>query len=388
MRKVYLDHAATTPTDPRVVEAMRPYFTEIFGNPSSIHQFGQEAKGEMEAAREKVASLIGAKPEEIVFTSGGTEADNFALEGVAFANEKKGNHIITSKIEHHAVTECGTFLAKRGFNITYLPVDKYGLVDPEDVKKAITDKTVLVSIMHANNEIGTIEPIAEISKIVKEKGIYFHTDAVQTAAHIPVNVNDLGVDLLSISGHKFYGPKGIGILYIRKGTRMVPFLHGGAQERNRRASTENVPGIVGMAAAAEIAISEMTGEASRELVLRDKLIKGLLDGIPDVILNGHPTQRLPNNVNVSIKYIEGESILLNLDMMGIAGSSGSACTSGSLDPSHVLLAIGLPHEIAHGSLRLTLGKQTTEEDINYVLEALPPIVDKLRAMSPLYKKGK
>jgi len=392
MRKVYLDHAATTPTDPRAVEAMKPYFTEIFGNPSSIHQFGQEAKLAMESAREKVASLIGSKPEEIVFTSGGTEADNFALEGVAFANEKKGlpagrqgNHIITSKIEHHAVTECAAFLAKRGFNVTYLPVDKFGVVDPQDVKKAITDKTILVSIMHANNEIGTIEPIAEISKVVKEKGIYFHTDAVQTAGHIPINVNDLGVDLLSISGHKFYGPKGIGALYIRKGVRMVPFLHGGAQERNRRASTENVPGIVGMGAAAEIAFDE---EIARELILRDKLIKGLLEGIPDVILNGHPTLRLPNNVNVSIKYIEGESILLNLDMMGIAGSSGSACTSGSLDPSHVLLAIGLPHEIAHGSLRLTLGKATTENDIIYVLETLPPIVKKLREISPMKKRGK
>ena len=388
MKKVYLDYAATTPTYPKVAEAIRPYFTEIFGNPSSIHRFGQDARKAVESAREKVASLIGANPDEIVFTSGGTEADNFALEGVAFANEKKGNHIITSKIEHHAVTECAEFLAERGFNISYLPVDKFGIVDPEDVKKTITDKTILVSIMHANNEIGTIEPISEIAKIVKEKGIYFHTDAVQTAAHVPINAKDLGVDLLSISGHKFYGPKGVGALYIKKGTRMVPFLHGGGQEKNRRASTENVPDIVGMGVACEMAIEEMAAEALRETALRDKLIKGILDRIPDVILNGHPTNRLPNNVNVAIKYVEGESILLNLDMMGIAGSSGSACTSGSLEPSHVLLAIGLPHEIAHGSLRLTPGRQTTDDDINYVLETLPPIIDKLRAMSPMYKKGK
>ena len=388
MKRIYLDYAATTPTDPAVVEAMRPYFTEVFGNPSSIHRFGQEARSAVEAAREKIARLIGAESDEIIFTSGGTEADNFALEGIAYANENKGNHIISSKIEHHAVSECADFLIKRGFKITYLSVDKFGLIDPDDVKKAITDKTILVSIMHANNEIGTIEPIREIGARVKGQGILFHIDAVQTAAHIPVNVKDLGVDLLSISGHKFYGPKGVGALYVKKGTRIVPFLHGGGQEKNRRASTENVPGIVGMGSAAELISSKMDQEAARELILRDKLIKGLLDNIPDVLLNGHPTSRLPNNVNVAIKYIEGESILLNLDMMGIAGSSGSACTSGSLEPSHVLLAIGLPHEIAHGSLRLTLGRQTTEDDINYVLETLPPIVKKLRAMSPMIKRGK
>jgi len=388
MKKVYLDHAATTPTHPNVVLAMQPYYSEKFGNPSSIHAFGQEARSAVEAAREKAAKLLGATPEEIVFTSGGTESDNFALEGVAFAKENQGKHIIISKIEHHAVTECAEFLKKRGFEIAYLPVDKYGLVDPQEVKKAITDKTILVSIMHANNEIGTIEPVAEIARIVNEKGIYFHTDAVQTAGHLPINVKDLGVDLLSLSAHKFYGPKGVGALYVKKGTRLVSFLHGGGQEKGKRASTENVPGIVGLGVACELAQKMMASEESRLQSLRDKLIKGILDKIPETILNGHPSLRLPNNVNVSIKYVEGESILLNLDMQGVAGSTGSACTSGSLEPSHVLLAIGLPHEIAHGSLRLTLGSSTTEEDINYVLEVLPPIVQKLRSMSPLYKGAK
>lgn len=388
MNRVYLDYAATTPTDPRVVEAMRPYFTEIYGNPSSLHAFGQETKAAVEKARAELAALLGCKTEEIVFTSGGTEADNQALEGVAFASEKKGNHIIVSKIEHHAVTECCEFLKKRGFDITYLPVDKDGLVDPNEVEKAITPKTILVSVMHANNEIGTIEPIAEISKRVKAKGVVFHTDAVQTVGHLPTKVDELGVDLLSLSAHKLYGPKGVGALYIRKGTRVIPFLHGGAQEHNRRASTENVPGIVGLGAAAEIAGREMAEEARRLQPLRDKLIKGLLEKIPEVQLNGHPTERLPNNVNVSVHFIEGESMLLNLDMLGIAASSGSACTSGSLEPSHVLLAIGLPHEIAHGSLRFTMGKNTTEAEIDYVLDNLPAIVDKLRKMSPLYPGGK
>lgn len=386
MNRIYLDHAATTPTDPKVVEAMQPYFSEKYGNPSSIHSFGQETKSAVEAAREKVARLIGAKPEEIVFTSGGTEADNYAIEGVAYAQESKGKHIITSAIEHHAVTKCCEFLKKRGFEITHLPVDKYGLVDPEAVKKAITSQTILVSIMHANNEIGTIEPIEEIAKVVKERGVTFHVDAVQTVGHVSIDVNKLGVDLLSMSAHKLYGPKGVGALYIRKGTRLTNFLYGGEQEKGRRASTENVPGIVGFGAAAELAQQEMNAENARLQPLRDKLIKGILDNIPDVVLNGHPTQRLANNVNVSVKYIEGESMLLNLDMEGIAASSGSACTSGSLDPSHVLLAIGLPHEIAHGSLRFSMGKQTTEADIDKVLEVLPKIVAKLRAMSPLYKK--
>ena len=387
MKRIYLDYAATTPTHPKVVEAMQPYFSERFGNPSSIHSFGQEAKAAIEKAREKVAGLIGTRPEEIIFTSGGTEADNFALEGIAFANEKKGNHIIISSIEHHAVTECCEFLKKRGFQITCLPVNKDGLVDPEEVRKAIIDKTILVSIMHANNEIGTIEPIAEISKIVKEKGIYFHADAVQTAGHLPVNVDKLGVGLLSMSAHKLYGPKGVGALYIRKGTRMVSFLHGGGQENNCRASTENVPGIVGFGVAAELALEDVNNGESRKLIpLRDKLIKGILEKIPDSQLNGHPALRLPNNVNVSIKYVEGEAMLLNLDLEGIAASTGSACSSGSLEPSRALMAIGLSHELAHGSLRFTLGRLTTEEEIDKVLMVLPKIVEKLRAMSPLSRK--
>ncbi|MFH2034334.1 MAG: cysteine desulfurase NifS [Candidatus Margulisiibacteriota bacterium] len=385
MRKVYLDNAATTPTHPKVAEAMQPYYSKIFGNPSSFHSFGQEAKKAVEDAREKLAALLGSQPEEIVFTSGGTESDNTALEGVAYALEKKGDHIITSAIEHHAVIETCEFLKMRGFKVTCLPVNQEGLVNPEAVRQAITDKTILVSIMHANNEIGTIEPIAEIAKVTKEKGIYLHTDAVQTVGHIPIKVNELGVDLLSLSAHKFYGPKGTGALYIRKGTRLVPFLHGGAQERNRRGSTENVPGVVGMGVAAEIAAKEMKDWSEHETKLRDYLIKEIQTRIPNTLLNGHPTQRLANNVNISFKFIEGESILLNLDMLGIAASTGSACSSGSLDPSHVLLAIGRPHEEAHGSIRFTLGKETTKEDIDYLLKELPPIVEKLRKMSPLSK---
>ncbi len=385
MRRIYLDYAATTPTHPEVVKAMSPYFTEAFGNPSSIHSYGQEAKGAIEEARVKVANLISARGEEIVFTSGGTEADNFAIKGVAFANESRGNHIVTSSIEHHAVIETCKFLEKRGFRVTYLPVDEYGLVDPGDVKKALTDKTILVSVIHANNEMGTIEPIAEIDKIAKEAGVYFHTDAVQTAGHIPVDVNELGVDLLSMSAHKLCGPKGVGALYIRKGTKVVSFMHGGEQERRRRASTENVPGIVGFGQAAEIAHQEMSEEIERLTYLRDQLIKGLLERIDHIRLNGHPTMRLPNNVNVSVDYVEGESMLLNLDLEGICASTGSACSSSSLEPSHVLLAMGLSHEQAHGSLRFSLGKWTTEEEIGRVLEVLPPIVAKLRAMSPLLK---
>jgi len=386
MQRIYLDYAATTPTDERVVETMLPYFTEKFGNPSSIHSFGQESRAAIEESREKIASLLRAEPKEIIFTSGGTESDNFAIKSVAYANEKKGNHIITSSVEHHGILEPCEFLEKRGFEVTYLPVDKNGLVDPDDVKKSITNKTILISIMHANNEIGTIQPIAEIGKIAKESGIYFHTDAVQTFGHLPIDVNELNVDLLSISAHKLYGPKGVGALYLRKGTRIVPFIHGGGQERNRRASTENVPGIVGFAKAVELAKEEMNQEAKKQTLLRDKLINGILEKIDNAYLNGHPIQRLPNNVNVSIEFVEGESMLLNLDMEGIAASSGSACTSGSLEASHVLLALGLSHELAHGSLRLTLGKYTQEEDIDYVLEVLPPIVEKLRAMSPLYRK--
>lgn len=386
MERIYLDYAATTPCDPQVFEVMRPYFTEKFGNPSSIHSFGQEAKKAMEDSRSILADFLGAKPEEIVFTSGGTESSNFALFGVTGALEKKGNHIITSQIEHHATFEPCKVLEKRGFALTYVKVDKNGLIDTDDVRKAITDKTVLISIMHANNEIGVIEPIAEIGKIAKEKGIAFHTDAVQTVGHIPTNVNELNVDLLSLSAHKFYGPKGVGALYIRKGTRINRLLHGGDQEKGRRASTSNVSGIVGLGKAIELCKEKMAEEAEFQRGLRDVLIKGLMDKIEKSYLNGHPAMRLPNNVNISFEYIEGESMLLHLDMLGIAASTGSACTSSSLEPSHVLLAIGLPHEIAHGSLRFTLGRWTKKSDIDYVLEVLPGIIDRLRKMSPLYEK--
>jgi len=386
MKRIYLDNAATTPTDPRVVQAMLPYFTEVYGNPSSLHAFGQGAKHAIEEARYTVAAFIGTKPEEIVFTSGGTESNNFTIKGVALAMREKGNHIITSKIEHHAVLEPCHFLEKQGFKVTLIPVDEYGFVDPADVKKAITDKTILISIMHANNEIGTIEPVAEIGKLARSKGVYFHTDAVQTLGHLPINVDELNIDVLSASGHKLYGPKGVGILYVRKGVRMLPFMHGGDHEQGRRASTHNVPGIVGFAKAVELAKEEMGKEIEKLTFLRDKLMKGILDKVEFARLNGHPTQRLPNNVNVSISYVEGESMLLNLDMEGIACSTGSACTSSSLEPSHVLSAIGLSHELAHGSLRFSLGRQTSEDDIDYVLAVLPGIVGKLRSMSPLYKK--
>ncbi|RKY58005.1 MAG: cysteine desulfurase NifS [Candidatus Latescibacterota bacterium] len=387
MRRIYLDYAATTPVHPEVVRTMLPYLTERYGNPSSIHAFGQEARTAVEDARGQVADLIGAKPEEIVFTSGGTEADNFALKGVAYALRKRGDHIITSSVEHHAVFEACKFLEKGGFKVTYLPVDRYGMVDPEAVHRAITDKTILVSVMHANNEVGTMQPIAEISKIAHERGAYFHTDAVQTAGHIPVDVEELDADLLSMSAHKLYGPKGVGALYIRKGTRIASFVHGGEQERGRRAGTENVPGIVGFGKAAEIAKRERETEARRLSELRDRLIEGLLERIEHINLNGHPTCRLPNNVHVSVEFVEGESMLLNLDLEGIAASTGSACSSGSLEPSHVLLAMGLSHELAHGSLRFTMGRWTTEEDVDRVLEVLPEVVAKLRAMSPLYRKG-
>jgi len=385
MKRIYLDYAATTPTHPDVVKAMLPYFTDAFGNPSSLYSYGQEAKGAIEEARVKVANLIGARDEEIIFTGGGTEADNFALKGVAFANEKRGNHIITSSVEHHAVMEACKFLERRRYRVTYLPVDEYGLVDPSDVKKAITDKTILISMIHANNEIGTIEPLVEISRIAQEAGVYFHTDAVQTTGHIPVDVTELGVDLLSISAHKLYGPKGVGALYIRKGTKLVPLMHGGEQERRRRASTENVPGIVGFGRAVELAKQEMNEEAERLTHLRDQLIQGLLERLDHSRLNGHTLKRLPNNVNISVDFVEGESMLLNLDLEGICASTGSACSSSSLEPSHVLLAIGLSHEQAHGSLRFSLGKETTEGEIGQVLDVLPKIVAKLRAMSPLLK---
>ena len=386
MKKIYLDNAATTPTDTRVLQAMLPYFTEVYGNPSSLHAFGQEAKHAIEDARYGIAAFIGAKPEEIIFTSGGTESNNCAIKGIAYARREKGNHIITSKIEHHAILEPCHFLEKQGFEITCIPVNECGLVDPADVEKAITEKTILISVMHANNEIGTIQPIAEIGKIARGKGVYFHTDAVQTLGHLPIDVNELNVDILSASGHKLHGPKGVGILYVRKGVRMHPFMHGGDQEKGRRASTHNVPGIVGFGKAVELEKADMGKEIEQLTFLRDKLIKGIISTIGFTRLNGHPTQRLPNNVNVSISYVEGESMLLNLDMEGIACSTGSACTSSSLEPSHVLMAIGLPHELAHGSLRFTLGRPTSEDDIVYVLAVLPAIVGKLRSMSPLYKK--
>jgi len=383
MKRIYLDYAATTPTHPEVVKAMLPYFTETFGNPSSLYSYGQEAKRATDEARSKVARLIGARGGEIVFTSGGTEADNFAIKGVAYASEGRGDHIITSAIEHHAVIETCKFLGKRGFSVTYLPVDGYGLVDPDDVKRAITDKTILISVMHANNEIGTIEPIAELGKIAREAGIYLHSDAVQVVGHIPVDVSELGVDLLSMSAHKLCGPKGVGALYIRKGTKLTSFLHGGEQENGRRASTENVPGIVGFGRAAELAGQEMGEEPVRLARLRDRFIKGLLEGIDHTRLNGHPEKRLPNNVNISVKFVEGESICLNLDLEGICASTGSACSSASLKSSHVLLALGLLPEQAHGSLRFSLGNWTSEEEIERVLEVLPQIVARLRTISPL-----
>lgn len=384
MNKVYLDHSATTRTDDDVARLMVDYMTAHFGNPSSVHSFGRAARKAVEEAREKIAALIGAEANEIIFTSGGTEADNLAIRGVAYANKKRGNHIITSSIEHHAVLDTCKALAREGFDITYLPVDEFGMIRLEDVKNAITDQTILISVMHANNEVGTIQPIKEIGALAKEKGITFHSDTVQSVGKIPVNVNDLNLDLLSISAHKFYGPKGIGCLYMRKGVRLLPVSFGGSQERKRRPGTENVPGIMGFAYALEKAVNSISEQTTYQTRLRDQLINGLLDKILHVKLNGHPTDRLPNNVNLSFRYIEGESLLLSLDMKGIAASSGSACTSGSLDPSHVLLAMGLSHEIAHGSLRLTLGKDNTEEQINYVIEVLPEIVERLRAMSPLY----
>ena len=388
MRRVYLDHAATTPTRAEVVKAMLPYFTEAFGNPSSIYSCGQEAKTAVEEARVKVAELIGARSAEIVFASGGTEADNLAIKGSAYANEHKGNHIITTSIEHHAVLEVCKFLERRGFKITYLPADKYGLVDPDDIKKAITNRTILISVMHANNEVGTIEPLEQIGEIAREAGIYLHTDAVQTVGHIPVNVDQLNVDLLAMSGHKFYASKGVGVLYVRKGTRLASLVQGGEQEARRRAGTENVPAIVGLGKAAELARQEMGKEGERLTHLREKLIRGLQERIDQIHLNGHLTRRLPNNVHVSVDFVEGESMLLDLDLEGISASTGSACTSSDLEPSHVLLALGIPPEQAHCSLRFTFGRENTEADSERLLDVLPGIVARLRAISPLPKAPK
>jgi cysteine desulfurase len=385
MKRIYLDHAAGTPLDPRVLEAMLPFLKEDFGNPSSLHDFGQVAKKAVDCARAKVANLIGATPEEIIFTANGSEANNLALKGISAA--ARGRHIIISSIEHHSVMNAAKFLEKNGFQITYLPVDKFGLVGPDSVKEAIRSDTILVSVMHANNEIGTIEPLLEISKITKEKGVFLHTDAVSSAGTIPVNVKELGVDLLSMAANMFYGPKGIGALYIRKGVRIIPQIHGGIQERGIRAGTENVPAIVGLGRACEIAHQIMGEENKRLIKLRDSLIEGLLSKINNVYLNGHRSQRLPGNVNISVEFIEGESMLLFLNMQGIYVSSGSSCTSHALKASHVLLAIGVDHALAQGSLLFSLGRENTQKDIDYVIEALPSIVERLRQMSPLYNKN-
>ena len=383
MKRIYMDNGATTRVTEPVFEAMKPYFCEIYGNPSSAHNFGYVSRHAIDAAREQVAKAINADVNEIYFTGCGTESDNWAVRGAAYENVKKGRHIITTAIEHHAILHTCAQLEKEGFEVTYLPVDEYGFVTPEQLDAAIRPDTTLVSIMTANNEIGTIEPIAELAAVCKKHGVLFHTDAVQAIGSVKIDVKAMQIDMLSMSGHKFHAPKGIGVLYIRKGVRLQQFMNGGAQERNRRAGTENLASIVGIGKAIEIATRDMEANAARMTALRDKLIHGILESIPDVRLNGHPTRRLPNNVNVSVRYIEGEALLLRLDLAGIAGSSGSACTSGSLDPSHVLLAIGLPHEIAHGSLRLTLGTDTTEADIDEVLDKLPGIVKNLRDMSVL-----
>ena len=384
-RLIYLDNAATTRTAPEVVEAMLPYFTEKFGNPSSIYSFSAQNKEDITKQREAIAEVLGAQANEIYFTAGGSESDNWALKATAEAYGKEGGHIITSKIEHHAILHTCDYLEKRGYDVTYLDVDENGSVDPAEVEAAIRPDTILISVMFANNEIGTIQPIGEIGEIAKKHNILFHTDAVQAFGQVPIDVNELGIDMLSASGHKFNGPKGIGFLYIRKGVRIRSFVHGGAQERKRRAGTENVPGIIGIGTAAKRADETMTERTEKERELRDYLIGRISNEIPYCRLNGDPVKRLPNNVNFSFQFVEGESLLIMLDMKGICASSGSACTSGSLDPSHVLLAIGLPHEIAHGSLRMTLGEDTTKEDLDYVVDNLKTIVQNLRDMSPLYE---
>lgn len=383
--KIYMDNAATTPVREEVLAEVLPYFREYYGNASSVYAIAKESKKALERARKQVADAIGAKPEEIYFTAGGSESDNMALRGVAEAMSAKGNHIITTKIEHHAILHTCEYLEKHGYEVTYLDVDEMGKVRLEELEKAIRPETILISVMFANNEIGTIQPIAEIGALAREKGIYFHTDAVQAVGHVPVDVEKMHIDLLSISGHKLGAPKGIGAIYIRKGVKVSPLIFGGAQEKKMRAGTENIPGIVGLGKAAELAVAELEQTRERLTALRDKLIHGILEKIPYSRLNGDPVDRLPGNCNISFAYIEGESMLLLLDALGIAASSGSACTSGSLDPSHVLLAIGLPHEEAHGSLRLTLDRENTEEEVDFVLEKLPGIVQRLRDMSPLYE---
>ncbi len=387
MMRVYMDNAATTPLNKEVLDAMMPYMTDIYGNPSSLHYFGQEAHKAITNARQQVARAINAADyeREIIFTGSGTEADNMVIRGIAERYSKKGKHIITSAVEHHAVLHTCQYLEKQGYEVTYLPVDSDGMVHAEQVRDAIRDDTILVTIMFGNNEVGTIMPIKEIGQICREKGVFFHTDAVQAVGHVKIDVQEMNIDMLSLSAHKFHGPKGVGTLYVKKGIVVPALIHGGAQERNKRAGTENVPGIVGLGKAIELACDHLDENIKRMTALRDKLISGIESTIPEVILNGSRESRLPGNVNFSIKYIEGESILLMLDINGIAGSSGSACTSGSLDPSHVLLAMGMPHEIAHGSLRLSLGDDTTDEEVDYVLDILPKVVTRLRNMSPLYK---
>jgi len=382
---IYLDHSATTPIAPEVLEAMLPWLREGYGNPSSIYRLAQEARGAVESAREEVANLLGAHPSEIYFTSGGTEANNWAIKGMAVASKSEGNHIITSKIEHHSVLKICQYLEKLGFRVSWIDVDRYGVVDTNQIAKSITKKTILITIMYANNEVGTIQPVEEIARLAKERGVPFHTDAVQVVGKDPIDVAKLGVNLLSLSGHKFYGPKGVGAFYIKRGTKLHPLIHGGDHERGMRAGTENVPGIVGLGRASGIARKGIK-DKKRIKQLRDRLWQGLSSRIEDLLLNGHPQRRLTGTLNICVKYVEGESMLLNLDMEGIAASSGSACTSGSLEPSHVLTAMGIPPEVAHGSLRFSLGRETTEGEIDKVIEVLPPIVERLRAISPFGKK--
>lgn len=386
-KMIYMDHSATTPVKKEVLEEMLPYFSEYYGNPSSVYKLSNKSNLAIDKAREQVAKALGAKKKEIYFTAGGSEADNWAIKGIAYKNKEKGNHIITTKVEHHAVLHTCEHLEKQGFEVTYLDVDEYGIIKLDDLEKAITDKTILITIIFANNEIGTIQPIKEIGKIAKKHKVLFHTDAVQAVGSLEIDVNEMNIDLLSLSAHKLYGPKGVGALYIRVGTKIDPLILGGAQERRKRAGTENIAGIVGTGKAVELAYENLEANNSKLIALRERLIKGIRENISEIILNGHPEKRLPGNVNFCFKYIEGESLLLSLDLVGIAASSGSACTSGSLDPSHVLLSIGLPHEIAHGSLRLSLGLSNTEEEVDYVVEQLVVIVDRLRMMSPLYDKA-
>lgn len=388
MRKIYLDHNATTPVHPEVLEAMLPFYKDKFGNASSVHEFGREAKTALEESRETLAKMINSAPSEIYFTSGGTESDNLALRGIAVANTKKGKHIITAQTEHHAVLEACKFLKKEGYEITYLQVDKYGFVNPDDLKKNIRDDTILVSIMHANNETGVIQPIEELSRIAKESAVYFHSDTVQSFGKIPIDVQKISLDTLAVSAHKLYGPKGVGAIFIRKGTRIIPMIHGGHHERSRRAGTENIPGIVGLAKATEIASRDMEQQQQHLKNLTESFFKKLTEKIPDLFLNGHPEKRIPSTLNISFKGVEGESIILSLDMKGVAVASGSACTSGALEPSHVLSAMGIDPAIAQSSIRFGFGRENTMQHVDYVVEVLPEIIERLRSMSPIYVSSK